>query len=401
MLANIDDNRKALAIHPFLRLAFRPFFSLGALFSVLAIGWWGVVWLLGVNWNPYGGKIWWHAHEMAFGFAPAIVTGFLLTAVQNWTGITGLRGKWLGLLVASWLLGRVAILLGAWLPPLVVVFADLLFLPAAALAMAWPLLRVKMWGNILFVPILLMMALFNGVSHWGAIHNDIALSLQVIHGGILLVTFVAALIGGRVMPMFTAIGANRPRIEPIELLDLACLFTLLVVIAITVFGYDMVHHPAVTGFLALAALLNLVRVLRMGFWQCWQVPLLWSLHLAFFCIPLGLVALTLHSAGWLASYSAALHTFSVGAIGGMILSMTSRVSLGHTGRMMVAPKGMSVAFVLILVAALARVVIPGFFPVAASWGIGIAALCWVIAYGIFVFYYFPMLTAERIDKRPG
>lgn len=403
MFANIDDNRVALAITPVLRLAFRPFFLLGALFSIVCMAWWIHIWLSpsSSSWTPYGSLVWWHAHEMVFGFAPAVVAGFLLTAVQNWTGVPGLRGKLLAVLVLTWLIGRIVIAFGSYLPSSIVIAGDLLFLPCAAAAMAYPVLKVKMWRNFIFVPVLLMMALLNAVSHWGVQNDKIQVSLQVMHAAIMLITFVVAFIGGRVIPMFTANGTGAQRISPIKWLELASLFSLLLVIIVMMLGYDTSRHPLVTLLFAVTAFIHSWRFLRMGFWQCWKVPLLWSLHLAFSCIPLGLIALTLYSAGLLDNYSAALHCFSVGAIGGMILSMTSRVILGHTGRPLQPPKPMAIAFVLILLSALIRVIIPSLFPAFMSWGIVIAGLCWIMAYGIFCFYYAPMLTTARLDGRPG
>ena len=401
MPLNIDDNRVALAIVPILRLAFRPFFLFGALFSMLCIAWWVFAWSFPVDWTPYGGRIWWHAHEMVFGFAPTIVVGFLLTAVQNWTGVPGIRNKPLGLLVLSWLIGRLVISMGHVLPVGVVISFDLLFLPCAALAMAYPVLKVKMWRNFIFVPILLMLALLNGISHWGVHNDNIQLSIQVMHAAIMLVTLVVAIIGGRVIPMFTANGTGTPKILPLKWLELSSLFSLLLVIAATLFGFDTEKNLFVTLIFAIAAFLNSWRFLRMGFWQCWKVPLLWSLHLSFAFIPLGLIALTLYSAGLLDSNSAALHCFSVGTIGGMILAMTSRVTLGHTGRPLQPPKAMSLAFILILLSAVLRVVIPGWFPVFMNWGIGLAGIFWVIAYAMFCFYYGPMLLSAREDGRPG
>ena len=401
MPLNIDDNRVALSIVPVLRLAFRPLFLLGTLFSVMAIGWWVYAWTSSVNWSPYGGRLWWHAHEMIFGFAPTIVVGFLLTAVQNWTGVPGLRGTPLAILVAAWLLGRTAILFAVHIPVWLVVAADLLFLVLAAVAMAYPVLKVRMWRNFMFVPILLMLALFNAVSHWG-IHNDNPkVSIQVMHAAILLITLVVAIIGGRVMPMFTANGTGTPKILPLSWLELTSLFSLLVVIAITVLGYDMIRHPMVTLIFALAAFFNSWRFLRMGFWQCWKVPLLWSLHFSFAFISIGLIAMTLYSAGLLSNYSAALHCFSIGAIGGTILAMTSRVTLGHTGRQLQPPKPMSIAYILILASALTRFVLPGWFPELMDIAIVIAGVCWIVAYAIFVIFYGPMLVSARVDGRPG
>ena len=116
MPLNIDNSQTALPITPALRLAFRPLFLGGTLFSIIIVAWWSYFWLNPFNWQPYGGPIWWHGHEMLFGFGASIVVGFLLTAVQTWTGVTGLKGRPLLVLVLAWLLGRLLLAFGADLP---------------------------------------------------------------------------------------------------------------------------------------------------------------------------------------------------------------------------------------------------------------------------------------------
>jgi uncharacterized protein involved in response to NO len=401
MSLNIDDSRIALAIPPFLRLAFRPFFLCGALFSILAIAWWCWFWLHPSAWNPYGGPIWWHGHEMIFGFAAAIVVGFLLTAVQTWTGVIGLRGAPLSALLGLWLAGRLVLAFGSSLPSGLTVGIDSLFLLSAAIAMAYPVLKVKQWRNIVFVPILLGLAFLNLMSHWGVLSEQPLIATKALHGAILLITLVVGIIGGRVMPMFTANGTGTQKVLPIKWLELSSLFSLLAIAVLAFVGYDLLPPAVLITVLVFAAVANSWRFLRWGFWRCWRHPLLWSLHLSYAFIPLGLVALALHHAGLLASGSAALHCFAVGAIGGMILAMISRVSLGHTGRSLEPPAFMSLAFALILVAALVRVVLPVFLPGLMSWAIGLAGGAWVLAYGIFLICYAPMLLAPRLDGRPG
>lgn len=401
MLLNIDDNRIALAIPPFLRLAFRPFFLCGTLFSLLAIAWWSWYWLNPSSWMPYGGPIWWHGHEMIFGFAAAIVVGFLLTAVQTWTGVVGLRGTPLAILLTFWLAGRLVLFFGANLPLQLPVLIDSLFLFSAALAMAYPVLRVRQWRNLMFVPILFALGLLNLMSHWGVLSEQPLLATKALHGGVMLITLVVAIIGGRVMPMFTANGTGTAKVAPIKWLELSSLFSLLAVAALAFSGYDLLPQGALVGLLAFSAVANGWRFGRWGFWRCWRLPLLWSLHFSFAFIPLGLIALALHHAGLLASGSAALHCFAVGAIGGMILAMISRVSLGHTGRLLEPPALMSAAFALILLSALVRVVLPALVPTYMNWGIALAGFSWVAAYGIFLVCYTPFLLAPRLDGRPG
>ncbi|MCB1708394.1 MAG: NnrS family protein, partial [Halioglobus sp.] len=127
-MQNINAGATSTTTPPILRLAFRPLFLGGTLFSLIAMLWWSVFWLHPIAWQPYGGPIWWHGHEMLFGFGSAIVVGFLLTAVQAWTGVPGLRGGLLGVLAGSWLLGRLLLAFGSALPPWLLVTVDLSFL---------------------------------------------------------------------------------------------------------------------------------------------------------------------------------------------------------------------------------------------------------------------------------
>jgi uncharacterized protein involved in response to NO len=381
---NIEAKQVTTTTLPILRLAFRPLFLGGTLFSLIAMLWWTVFWLHPLAWQPYGGPIWWHAHEMLFGFGSAIVVGFLLTAVQAWTGVPGLRGGLLGLLAGSWLLGRLLLAFGAGLPSSFLVLVDLSFLLSAAVAMAYPVVRVKQWHNLMFVPMLFVLALLNGASHWGVLSERPDLALQALHGAILLITLFIVVIGGRVIPFFTANGTGSQRQPPRRWLEFSRVPAAIMV-------------PLCTG----AALVNGWRFLRWGYQYCWGVPLLWSLHLAYAFIPLGLLALALYSAGLLSSVSIALHCFTVGAIGGMILAMISRVTLGHTGRPLRPPQAMTAAYVMILGSAAVRVLVPALMPAFAQWGIGVAGLLWLAAYGFFCYHYGPMLLSARVDGGPG
>ena len=160
MASDVDNTSIALAIPPIWRLAFRPLFLGGTLFSVIAMAWWTHFWLQPLNWQPHGGPIWWHGHEMQFGFGAAIVVGFLLTAVATWTGVTGLRGKPLVALALTWLLGRLLLAFGMGFPAWLIAVVDVAYPVLASIAMAYPVIKVKQWRNIMFVPILLILATF-------------------------------------------------------------------------------------------------------------------------------------------------------------------------------------------------------------------------------------------------
>ncbi|MBT4523021.1 MAG: NnrS family protein [Halieaceae bacterium] len=400
-MLNIDDNRVALTIVPILRLAFRPLFLGGTLFSVIAMSWWTYFWLNPFAWEPHGGAIWWHGHEMLFGFGSAIVVGFLLTAVQTWTGVIGLRGKLLAVLFTSWLLGRLLVAFGSFFPVWMIVGADLSFLLFAAIAMAYPVIKVKQWRNLMFVPMLFALALLNGAGHWGVLNNRPDLALQSLHGAVMLITLIIIVVGGRVIPFFTANSTGCERLLPLQWLEALSVITVIMLTAVALVGYGKVPAAITVPLCVIAALANGWRFLRWGYQYSWRTPLLWSLHLAYAFIPLGLLALAFHSAGYLASVSTALHCFTAGAVGGMILAMISRVTLGHTGRPLNPPRAIVPAYICILTGAGLRVVVPTGWPEYSQWGVGIAGLLWVLAYGIYCVYYGPMLVTERADGRPG
>lgn len=400
-MSNVDNMSAAMAIPPILRLAFRPLFLGGTLFSMIAIAWWAYFWSAPFDWQPYGGPIWWHGHEMLFGFGAAIVVGFLLTAVQSWTGVPGVKGNKLAVLASAWLLGRLLIAFGASLPGWVVMLGDLSFLLIGAIAMAYPVIKVKQWRNLMFVPILLVLMLLNAMSHWGTLNGRTVLALNALHGATLLIALVIAIIGGRVIPFFTANASSYTRLPNIGWLDGLSIGSIIALVLIAFIGFSEVPSALLAVLSLVAAVANGWRFLRWGVGHTLKIPLLWSLHFSYLFIPAGMVALFLFSIGWLGSISIALHCFTVGAMGGMILAMISRVTLGHTGRKLQPPKLMTLGYILILVAAVFRVLLPGLFPSFTQWGILIAAILWVAAYAIYLFYYAPMLLYPRVDGRPG
>ncbi|MCW8831631.1 MAG: NnrS family protein [Gammaproteobacteria bacterium] len=401
MPLNIDNRSIALAITPILRLAFRPLFLGGTLFSILAISWWLYFWLNPFDWLPHGGPIWWHGHEMLFGFGAAIVVGFLLTAVATWTGVIGVRGWPLAVLALSWLLGRLFMAFGTGLPVWLLVAGDVTFPLLAAIAMAYPVIKVKQWRNLMFVPMLLVLALLNMVSHWGVVTEQPQLAMQSLHGTIMLFVLIISIVGGRVIAAFTANATGTERAYPIKWLETVSITSIILMLLIAFYGFANVPPALLLLVSAVAAVANGWRFLRWGYQHGWSDPLLWSLHLAYAFVPMGFVALALHSVGLMDNTSAALHSFTVGSIGGMILAMISRVTLGHTGRPLHPPRLMSLAYICILSSAMVRVLVPAWLPELAHWGIAIAGILWLMAYGIYAFYYAPMLVTTRADGNPG
>ena len=330
----------------------------------------------------------------------AIVTGFLLTAVRAWTGVTGVCGRNLMLFVSLWIAARVLISLNLAISPWIVAIVDVGYLLIAAGLMAYPVIKVKQWRNLMFVPILSIFAALNGVSHWASYSNQASLAIQAFHGAIILLTLIVAIIGGRVIPMFTANGCGCAKAAPILIVELFSLLPILVIVGFATYSFTEVNTRLLFGFSILAAIANLLRFSRWGFQHTKNTPLVWSLHLAYLFIPLGYFLLALFATGHITNISAALHSFTIGAIGGIILAMISRVSLGHTGRPLKAINTISWAYLFVALGSVVRVIVPELLPEYYLLGISFSGMLWVIAFGLFSVFYYPILTRARPDGRP-
>lgn len=395
----ILDSHKEEQIVPLFRLGFRPFFLLGALFSTLAmLGWLGQLngWLrLPGMTNP----VWWHAHEMLFGFGAAIVAGFLLTAVQNWTAHPGVRSWPLALVVGLWALPRCLL---PWLGEknLILMAADLAWLPLCAWFLARPIIATRQWRNLFFVPLLVVLTLLNGASWlW---RDDWVMVEHLLITTVLLFTTLIAVMGGRVIPFFTARATGKDKAVPLYWLERAALASLwLILLLWLLLPTSWLGSPYMVPLYIVAAGLHLWRQSRWRPGSTLSHPLLWSLHLAYLFIPLGLLALAAQAAGLPITLSIASHLLSAGCIGTMILGMIARVSLGHSGRALRVGSRITAAFGLVILSALMRVLIPQLWPALTLTGWNLSGWSWVAAYGLFVWVYAPILTSPRADGHPG
>ena len=392
------DRRTAMAIVQLLRLAFRPFFLAGSLLALLAIP----LWLLAFTgqlgqWQPAGGWLAWHRHELLFGFGLAIIAGFLLTAVQTWTGRPGLSGKPLAALALLWLAARLAWLANAPWPLLAVL--ELAFPLAVAGAMGVTLWKVRQTRNYPIVLVLALLAGADGLSLLGLIQGHEGWQRQSVLTGIWLVAAMMGLIGGRVIPFFTQRGLGRATaVAPWPWLDWLLLGGSALVALLYASGPALTANPAI-GLLFGA--LAVGHSIRLGRWHdrgLWRVPLLWSLHLAYGWLALACLGMALWHLGVPLNPSLAVHALTIGAMGGLILAMLARVSLGHTGRALEPPAGMSLAFILLNLACLCRVLLVLVLPLGALW---LAALCWTLGFALYAWRYGPMLVRARVDGHPG
>ncbi|MBL0710628.1 MAG: NnrS family protein [Colwellia sp.] len=398
----ITDLQKEQKITPLLRLGFRPFFLSGAVFSIIAIILWLLMYKGTINLSPLGGGYWWHIHEMIFGFGCAIIAGFLLTAIQNWTGVRGAQGNTLLILFLLWLAGRIVVLFPDLLGETLTTLIDLSFLPTVAFVLAKPIIAIKQYRNLFFVPLLLLFTLANLEMHLAIYLPQTFTVTFAAYTGVMLVTFLMSVMAGRVAPMFTANGTKTPKATPLPWLDKVtngCLaIAMLYLLLQPIVGFSATFFGVL---LIIAGFFQTMRWLRWRPWITLNIPLLWSFHISVQFIALGLIILgTSYLIPEIPS-NHIWHLLTVGGMGGLILAMISRVSLGHTGRPLSPPKAMTAAYMLITLAALVRSLAPWALPEKTLLFIDISGTFWLLAFGIFVLAYAPMLMNARKDGRPG
>lgn len=387
---------------PIARLAFRPFFLLAALFSLAALGIWLAFWHGDVLLRPQGGLLFWHQHEMLFGFAAAVVAGFLLTAVQTWTGLPSLSGAPLLGLVGLWLLGRLLLAVPLGLPTWLPAAVDLAFLPVVGVVMARLVVAAKRWRNLIFLPALVLLTLANLAMHLGVIDGDPRLIRRAAYLAVLLITLLMVVVGGRVIAMFTAnrLGlARRAPVPALEALSLGSVMAVVLAQLLVMLGVTLPDAPLAV-MMGLAALANAVRMARWGGHHSWREPLLWGLHLSYAFIPVGLAMWALALLGAFRA-ELAVHALTIGGLGTMMLAMMARVSLGHTGRPIRSLPGIGVALTLMVAAAVLRAPVLALFPGITHWVYNLSILCWCLAYLIFLIHYTRPLMTARADGRDG
>lgn len=372
---------------------FRIFFLSMTVLSLIVIPLW-VLEVTGVTHLPLAlPGIFWHQHEMLFGFLTAAIAGFLLTAVCVWTQTERTHGIPLFLLWLVWLAGRLILAFGADAPPWLVHSINLAFLPLVMLDAGWRIWHARQIRQLM---ILMVMGLL-----W-AMQIGFVIRLNPVYaqGALIMALALISIVGGRITPAFTRnglqqLGLNSGQVWVNPKLDLAALISMVLLLASMLLGWSVAM-----GVLALiAGALILVRLYGWKGWKVRSIPLLWVLHLAILWIPVALLLLAGEVFfGW--PSNAWSHAAGIGAIGCLILGVIARVSLGHTGRPLVLPKGMVLAFVAIHLAALVRV-ITAFDTLPWHAGIGISTLLWILAYGIFLIRYTRILASPRPDGRTG
>lgn len=379
--------------HPLWSLGFRPFFLGAALFAIVSMGAWLGVYRFGLPLDVAGITLsQWHAHEMVYGYALAVIAGFLLTAAQNWTERETASGILLALIFAAWAAARALMLFGTdllWFAAT----ADLGFMLALAIAIGRPILQVRQWRQ---APVLLLLTLLTagnllfylGAAGW--LPGGVRIG---VHGGLFLVLGMVLIMGNRVIPFFTERGVGyevelkKPRWNDYATAALYPLFLLSEVI----FPLHVLGAVLAAGLMVL----NSVRVTGWHTLGIWRKPLLWGLFAAFIMINFGFLLRALMAVTAIPAFLP-IHAYAVGGIGVVTVAMMARVSLGHTGRSVQQPPGVVTPVLLgIVVAAVLRVFAPLADPAHYAMWVALAGLAWIAAFALFAFVFIPMLVKPR------
>ena len=375
-------------------LGFRPLYLLAGLFATLSVPLWMAQYAGWLGAHAIIAGPLWHAHEMLFGYAFAVIVGFLFTAGRNWANQPTPTGAALAAIAGLWLAARVLVFTPY---ALAAAAADTAFAFAAALGIAVPFLRSGNRRNYFFIALLLGMGLANLAFHLGMaglIDLPVQRGLQV---GLDLVLFIMVVMGGRVIPMFTMNGIPGVLCVRLPWIERLAPGGVLVLLAADAAGAP----ELVIG--SIAALTAAAHAARLVLWRPWLTlakPIVWILHFSYAWIVLAL-ALRALAAFDLAPAGPAIHALTVGAIGGLTMGMMTRTSLGHTGRPLQTGHAELFCYVAIQLSAVARVFLPLAFPALYLHAILASGLLWVLAFGVFTIGYRPILSRPRVDGKPG
>jgi uncharacterized protein involved in response to NO len=390
--------RARMAASPaFLRGGFRPFFFGGATWAVLAL----VLWLMALagatTLHTLFDPLAWHRHEMLFGFVGAVIAGFLLTAIPNWTGRLPIAGAPLATLFGLWLAARFAVLFSATIGALVSAALDVGFYLVLAALAAREVLAAKN-RNVPIVGLVLLFGAANAADHAGAM-GLLADTSVGSRAAIALVVLMISLIGGRIVPSFTnnwmqkqGVGGRRPT-QPAPF-DLA----VIAVTAAALLAWIALPASRAPGLLLIAAgLLQAMRLARWGGARAVRDPLVFILHVGYAWVPAGLMLLGASLSGAAIPTSAAIHALTAGAMGTMILAVMTRATLGHTGRTLQASAPTVFMYLLVTIGALLRVGAPlGLIDY--TLGMEFAAVAWGGAFILFLTLYGPILMRPRVGE---
>lgn len=395
-----SEQRRAYSGPVFFSLGFRPFFFAAGLWAAVAMLIWVVVLAAGLDLPSRMSGVDWHLHEFVFGYTTAVIAGFLMTAVPNWTGRMPVMGWPVAALAALWLAGRLALLFSVYLPLYLAPAIDISFLAVLGAVIGREIVAGKNWRNLKVLVIVMLIMLANIVFHIEAT-TTAGFDGNGIRMAVGLIIFLIMLVGGRIIPSFTRNWlVRRPagRLPtPFTRFDQAVMVLSAAALLLWIFTPDFV---ATRPFAALAAALNFARLARWAGWRTFGEPLLAILHIGFFFIPFGFLTIALSE--WLPGWGRASqipHVWTAGAIGLVTLAMLTRTSLGHSGRALQATKGITAIYAAVFLAVICRLfgeIFPDVDPL-----LHMAGTFWILGYAGFAVYYFPIFFKPRVQKQPN
>ncbi len=388
---------------------FRPFFLLSGCYALAIIPIW--LYRYAHAATPFGAlpAMYWHSHEMLYGFVMAAVAGFLLTAVPSWTGARGFAGRPLIIVVSLWILGRVAMSTVGAVPFWLTAILELSLLPALLALLAPPIFRSAN-RNAPLLAVVCVLWLIDCTFVIALQRGDAALAGSAMRLAIDLVLILVTVVGGRIVPAFTA-NAMRQRGEAVSTVTRGWLeitvIGAMVAIAITDVLADVLPNvfapnPLLSG--SLAAFAALAHAIRLSGWRSFRTrgePILWVLHVGYAWLPVGLAlkaTALLGDAAWAMKWQ---HALTAGAFATMILAVMTRASLGHTGRPLAVPRAITIAYLLLTISTVLRVFGVAVYPGRYLLTVTLSGLAWVLSFGIFVVVYAPILWSPRADGKPG
>lgn len=383
-------------------LGFRPLYLVSSIWAALAVALW--IFMPTALTGKLNG-VWWHAHEMLWGFIATVAVGFLLTASATWTGKNPLKSYPLAALCTLWLLARILYLVPGDMAFILAALADISFFIYGAIALARVLHKVKSRQNYPLVAALLGLAAADAAYLYMAYQSHFEFLRTGFHIGMLLMTFIALLIGRRVIPFFAQRGANLdiPRSEKSGKYQLW-------LSALAVISLALGNHPVTSILLFILGAITLYQLYTWKPWGVRKVPLLWVLYFSYFFLGLGLIVAAAYFFPGEAILPPAtfVHLIGMGGFSVMIIGMMTRTALGHTGRPLRASRLMVFAYVFVILATLSRLaalllplVITGFSVTGITIFWHISACLWLIAFLAYAYQYAPYLTSPRADGRPG
>ena len=380
---------------------FRPFFLLAGLYALAIVPVW--LYFYAHHGAPFGAlpAMYWHSHEMLYGFVVAAVAGFLLTAVPSWTGARGFAGTPLIIVVGLWLAGRIAMATVGDAPFWVTAIAELALLPALAALLVPPLFRSQNQNRPLLA-VLGLLWLIDAAFLVSLRNGDIVLAARTITLAVDFVLVLVTVIGGRIVPAFTANALRRrgetPDIVSRRWLEIAVIASMVAIALADVFA----PNGKLTGLIA--ALAAVAHAIRLSGWRSFRTggePILWVLHVAYAWLPLGLALKACWLLGGVEWAMKWQHALTMGVLATMILAVMTRSSLGHTGRPLVVSRVIAAAYVLLSLGVFVRVFGGALWPERYALAMSIAGFAWVLSFLLYLIVYTPILIGPRADGKPG